>query len=169
MSAPDFELVPYPNSLELRKMTEAEKFIVRSLRKWLFGHWDETHYVWRCMMRECRTSFGDEDGSKIVISISKIVSTLVKHGNRKIRFHQPCCPCLDTDEYYLVRFITACQHNNGALAQALANWLLVDDGIDDFLTAGLRLGNKMKKHALQLPELVFDQTLANSSKSFSLH
>ncbi|MBO44796.1 MAG: hypothetical protein CMM28_13815 [Rhodospirillaceae bacterium] len=169
MSMPDLGEVPHPHSLELREMTEAEKFVVRSLRKWLLGHWDESHHVWRCMLRECRASFGDKDGPKIVISISKIVSTLVKYGNRKIRFHKPCCPCLDTDEYCLVRFITACQNNNGALARALASWLLVDDGIGDFLTAGLQLGTNMKKHALQLPEIALGQTHADNFKSYSLH
>ena len=101
MSMPDLGQVPYPHSLELRELTEAEKFVVRSLRKWLLGHWDESHHVWRCMLRECRASFGDEDGPKIVICISKIVSTLV-NGNRKIRFHKPCY--LSRHRRILVRF-----------------------------------------------------------------
>ena len=155
--------------LDLVDLNEAERFIVRAIRKWLFGHKFEKQHIWDCMWRDYRFTFGEEDGCEIVTSISSIISTLLKNANRRIRFHQPCCPCLILDEYYLVRFIAACQHKDWPKAHAAARFLISEHGIGDLLLAGSRLGKAMSRHALQLPNNQLDMFMFDSSDICYVH
>ena len=154
---------------DLVDLTEAERFVVRSMRKWLFGYRFEKHHVWDCMWKDFKITFGEEDGCKIVTSVSAIISTLLKNANHKIRFHQPCCPCLVLDEYFLVRFVAACQHKDWPQAHAAASCLVSEDGIGDFLVAGSRLGKAMSRHALQLPEDRINEFIFDNSRSHYVH
>jgi len=156
-------------TLDLVDLTEAERFVIRSIRKWLFGHRFEKQHIWDCMWRDFKISFGEEDGCKIVTSISAIIATLLKNANRKIRFHQPCCPCLILDEYFLVRFVAACQHKDWPQAHAAASSLISEDGIGDFLLAGSRLGKTMSRHALQLPKDHTNELIFDNSSSHYIH
>ena len=43
-------------SPDLVDLTEAERFVVRSIRKWLFGHRFEKQHVWDCMWKDFKIS-----------------------------------------------------------------------------------------------------------------
>jgi hypothetical protein len=127
--------VPFP--AETARLDPCGRLFIWSFRHWIVGHKDERH--WSLVWRELSRRFGNEAASEAVTALSAVVRTICEHARRNVTYHQPCCPCLASDEYRVVAFVAACRRADWPVAGGLAEWIVLRDGVGDLVSAGARL------------------------------
>lgn len=129
----------------------AERFVVRSFRRWVVGlrHNDGGH--WKQVWGDFASQFGDTDGKAALSGFARLIQSLQSYARRGISYHQPCCPCLSADEISITNLVAACQGHHLSHAHALAEWLVQPDGIGDLLDAASQLAHFMESHGLLFP------------------
>jgi hypothetical protein len=129
------KLNPFP--AEAGRLDPASRAFLWAFRHWIVGHSDERHWslVWRALESESgRVAAGDG-----VTALAAVVRAICEHARRNFTYHHPGCPCLAADEYRLVAFLEACRRGDWTVANGLAEWMVVADGVADLVAAGTLL------------------------------
>ncbi len=141
---------PRPACVE--DLNEAERFALRTFRRWAMGFEGDPDRHLPCVWREFIARLGTEDARAALAAFAALVRELVSASRRPIAYHRPCCPCLGAAELSFLGFVAACQHRRWGLARALAEWMVRADGVGGMLEAGARFARLMDRHALRFPE-----------------
>jgi hypothetical protein len=133
------------------ELDPAEALIVWALRRWALGLQENAGHHLSLVSREFTRQLESPDAETAMGSFAALITGLQEHARRRVRHHQPCCPCLGIDEVWLVCLVGACQRGELCRARALAEWMVHTDGVGDLLDAATRLGRAMGKHYLMIP------------------
>lgn len=133
---------------ETRELDAAERFIVRSFRRWILGLRQNDGGHWSLVWNEFSRHFGEADGKAALSGFARLVRGLQCHARRNIAYHQPCCRCLCADEICIVNMIAACQRRRLSHAHALAEWMVCSDGIGDLIDSASQVAYFMENHGL---------------------
>jgi hypothetical protein len=112
---------------------------------------------------EFSRQLGSPEAEQAIGSFVVLIRGLQEHARRRIRHHQPRCPCLGADEVWLVCLIGACQQGELRRARTLAEWMVHADGIGDLLDAATRFGRAMERHGLVIPRRDRDHELPDAA------
>lgn len=133
------------------ELEPAESLIVWALRRWVLGLQENAGHHLFLVSREFARQLESPEAEDAMSSFAALIRGLQEHARRRVRHHQPCCPCLGIDEVWLVCLVGSCQRGELCRARALAEWMVHSDGIGDLLDAATRLGRVMGKHYLIIP------------------
>ncbi|GGF33817.1 hypothetical protein GCM10011611_45060 [Aliidongia dinghuensis] len=139
----------HPTSLS--ELELAERLVVWSFRRWVSGTEN-----WALVEREFRRQFADTAAQGALRSFAMFVEALRCHARRVIRYHQPGCPCLGSDEVCVLTLVTATQAGDMNLATATGRWLVRPEGLDRLVEAAAALGRAMACQDLLLPRRLGD-------------
>lgn len=133
------------------ELDPAEALLVWALRRWVLGLRENVGGHLAMVSQEFARQLDSPESDNALASFAALMRGLQEHARRRIRHHQPCCPCLGADEVWLVCLVGACQRGDLCHARALAEWMVHSDGIGDLLDAAARLARVMGHHALLIP------------------
>ena len=86
-----------------------------------------------------------------LIGFLAIIHAIQEYARRSVRHHRPCCPCLGSDEVWLICLVGWCQRGDSRRARFLAEQVVRSEGVGDLLDGAWHLGRAMWAHALALP------------------
>lgn len=139
----------WPTSMP--ELEPAEALIVWAFRRWALGIRQNCGCHVSMVSMEFSRQLDGPEAEQAIGSFALLIRRLQEHARRRIRHHQPRCPCLGIDEAWLVCLIGACQRGELRRARTLAEWMVHADGIGDLLHAATRLGRVMGRHGLVIP------------------
>jgi hypothetical protein len=136
----------------LRELSDGERLIVASFRRWIAGWVNDDPTQWRIVSREFTEIFGTTAAKAALASLGRLINVLRLNACRTIEYHQPCCPCLGVDEACLVVLVASCQSGAPRLARAASSWFVVEDAVGDLLSGAILLADAMRRRGLILPD-----------------
>jgi hypothetical protein len=133
------------------ELEPAESLLVWALRRWILGLQENAGHHLSMVSREFARQLESPRAEDAMGSFAALIRGLQEHARRRVRHHQPCCPCLGSDEVWLVCLIGSCQRGELCRARALAEWMVHAEGIGDLLDAATRLGRALEDRCLIIP------------------
>jgi hypothetical protein len=140
------DLVPWPT--RIRELGSAERFVVRSFRRWILGLRLNNGFHWSFVWTDISTRFGESEGGVALAGFARLILALQGNARRNIKYHHPCCPCLCADEVSIANLVAACQQGRLSHAHALAEWLVYVDAVGDLLETASQLAHLMRQNGL---------------------
>ena len=124
MPLPRRNAVPESDRGWIRDLSEAERLVVWSIRRWASGreHWP---LVWR----EHGKLLGAYHGHATLAALVRYLGAICKDAGRTIGHHAACCPCVGRDEALMLSLAAAAHAGHHGLATAHAAALLSSDGM----------------------------------------
>lgn len=132
-------------------LAPAERLVVEAFRRWLLGAQESRGQHWAMAWNEFAELLGPADGRAGFAGLVAIMREIGEHGRRTLRYHPVCCPCVSSDELWLIGVVAACQRGDLNRAQRQAEWMVQGDGIGDVLGAACNLACALKAHDLIMP------------------
>ncbi len=117
----------------------AQRSVIWAFRHWIAGHARRDTQHWLMVVREFTQEFGHSSSHDAVAALATMVGVLCNRARKNFAYHQPCCPCLSSDEYRVAALIAACREGHWGVARVLAEWLVLPDGRGDLIDAACRL------------------------------
>ncbi|MDE2166283.1 MAG: hypothetical protein KGJ66_08085 [Alphaproteobacteria bacterium] len=124
----------------------AERLIV-----WSFRCWVSDSERWPLVWQEFTRQFPADLARPAMRAFEEFVAGICRRAHRVIHYHQPCCPCLGSDELHVLSIIAAAQRNDIGAAENACRRLVYEDGVEGLFTTAARLGRIMTSRGLLLP------------------
>ncbi|MCP1335934.1 hypothetical protein [Futiania mangrovi] len=124
MPLPRRYTIPVSDRRWIRDLTEAERLVIWSIRRWASGreHWP---LVWR----EHGKLLGAYHGHATLAALVRYLGAICKDAGRTVGHHAACCPCVGRDEALMLSLAAAAHAGHHGLATAHAATLLSPDGM----------------------------------------
>jgi hypothetical protein len=153
------------NPSRLTSLSESERLLVCSYRRWIVGMRtrEETH--WALVWREVSCIFGVNSVRSVLGGLQSIIAGIVLHARRPLRLHPPCCGYICTDEFSIIALIGACQRRDYRTARGITEWLVRADGMSGVLEGAGRIAKALSKHRLYLPDRSLRHNEQETSRS----
>jgi len=148
LSAPKSPLAPPM----MRELTEMERLLVWSYRRWIAGLRTREEIHWTLVWRELCCTFGREDGGDFFVGLQKAVTEICQHARRPLRLHPPCCSHVCLDELWLPSLVAACERRDYRAARIRAESLVKADGMPCLLEAASRMAAVLRGRRITLPD-----------------
>lgn len=88
----------------ITELDDATQFVIWSYRRWVSG---PQH--WPLVQREYSGRFGDARGRDALAAFVRLIEALCQGAERRLEYHQACCPCVCGDELRLAALVGAAQ------------------------------------------------------------
>jgi glutathione S-transferase len=88
----------------ITELDDATQFVIWSYRRWVSG---PQH--WPLVQREYSGRFGDDQGRAALAAFARLIEALCQGAERRLEYHQACCPCVCGDELRLAALVGAAQ------------------------------------------------------------
>lgn len=119
-----------PRPTLVKELAESERLVLWAFRRWVAG---PEHLP--MLAREFDRQFRRSDARPALIALDTALSVLSRQARRTIIYHQPCCACLGIDEVCFLSIVAAAQAGASTAARAMAQWLVLSEGVAAFLQA----------------------------------
>ena len=93
-----------PDATWITELDDAAQFVIWSYRRWVSG---PRH--WPLVQREYSGRFGDTGGREALAAFARLIEALCQGAERRLEYHQACCPCVCGDELRLAALVGAAQ------------------------------------------------------------
>lgn len=135
---------------EMAELSEAEAFLLRSLRRWIVGLQQRDSRHWSMVWHDYAVALGQDDARLLLTALTALVRGLCGHARRPFVHHRPCCGCVSPDEACLLALVADCQRGDEFAALTRATWLVQADGVADVTAAADDMAAILAGHGYRL-------------------